>query len=305
MSTAANAVYTSERAPKLRKSEALKYAQLVCDSQGNVGDDIQSLAAALHLPRVDTTIDRERIHQWRGEGPVAVIMNGWFSGDPAAWPPPSSVRPVFVSFHVAERFKATIREHASYLKQFEPIGTRDAASRDFLQSIGIKAEITYCLTLTFPQRPSAPKNGKVYLVDATSIAVPQTLRKGAVKLSHTVAPIGHQATVPYARRLLDMYRDTASLVITTRLHAALPCIAMGIPVLFFGLPSDGRTAVVKDIGGTIYDARRHGKMFARGILGRAFEPVDWSPPPLDVTDIKRKLTGAVAKRLAVIEREYR
>jgi hypothetical protein len=305
MSTAANAVYTSQRAPKLRKSEALKYAQLVCDSQGNVGDDIQSLAAALHLPRVDTTIDRELIHQWRGEGPVAMIMNGWFSSNAAAWPPPPSIRPVFVSFHVTERFKPTIREHAGYLKQFEPIGVRDKASCDFLQSIGIKAEVTYCLTLTFPRRPSAPRNGKVYLVDAGGIAVPLALRKGAVKLSHTIAPIGHQATVPYARRLLDMYRDSASLVITTRLHAALPCIAMGIPVIFFGAPSDGRTAVVNDIGGKIYDARLHGKAFARGILGRALDPVDWSPPPLDSTAIRRRLTAAVVERLAAIERDYR
>jgi len=283
---------------------ALKYAQLVCDAQGNIGDDIQSLAAAIHLPRIDFTIDRESIDHWSLERPAVLIMNGWFSANAAAWPPSPSILPIFVSFHVTAGFKPTIRRHLDYLKKYEPIGVRDEATARFLGSLGIKAEVTFCLTLTFPQRESPPKNGKVYLVDATSIAVPRSLRRGAVKMSHTIAPVGHEATLPYARRLLDMYRDTASLVITTRLHAALPCIAMGIPMVFFGANSDPRTAIVRDIGGKIYDTRLHSKLFARGVVGRAIDPVDWSPPPLHVLPVKKRLAEAVAGRLAAIEQEY-
>jgi hypothetical protein len=169
----------------------------------------------------------------------------------------------------------------------------------------VAAEVTYCMTLTFPQRESPPRDGKVFLVDATSIAVPRSLRKGAVKMSHTIAPIGHEQTLPYARRLLELYRDTARLVITTRLHTALPCIAMGIPVVFFHSNSDGRTSIVRDIGGKIYDARLHSKAFARGVIGRLLDPVDWSPAPLDITPVKKRLTQAVAERLAAIEQERR
>ena len=279
----------------------MKFGQLVCNAQGNVGDDIQSIAASLHLPRVDVSIDRESIHLYRGDEPVALVMNGWFSANPDAWPPPPAIRPVFASFHVAGQFKQTIRRHVDYLKQFEPIGTRDTATRDFLRSIGVKAETTYCLTLTFPTRQSAPRNGVVYLVDAGPIAVPKSLRVGAVKMSHAVAPLGHEVTIPYARRLLDMYRDTASLVVTTRLHAALPCIAMGIPVVYFGNKTDGRTSIISEIGGKIYDARLHSKSYARGVLGRTIEPVDWSPSPIDIQSVKQSLAKAVSERLAAIQ----
>jgi hypothetical protein len=229
-------------------------------------------------------------------------MNGWFSASAAAWPPSRSIRPIFVGFHVTEKFKPTVGQHVDYLKRFEPIGVRDEATARFLRSLGVKAEVTFCLTLTFPQWQDRPKNGKVYLVDANGIAVPRSLRRGAVKMSHTVAPVGYQATLPYARCLLDMYRNTASLVITTRLHAALPCIAMGIPVVFFGRRSDVRTAIIADIGGTIYDATLHSKAWARGVLGKIAQSVDWSPQPLDVTSIKEKLRLAVAERRQVLER---
>ena len=273
------------------------YAQLVCDDQGNVGDDIQALAAAQHLPRVDLRVDREKIHCESGLADFTMIMNGWFSRDPTAWPPAQSIHPIFVSFHVAEPLKPAVRQHVDYLKQFEPIGTRDQGTATFLNSIGIKTETTYCLTLTFPQRLSAPKDGRVFLVDALDIAVPRALRRNAVKVTHTIAPIGHAVTLPYAQRLLETYRDNASLVITTRLHAALPCIAMGIPVIFFGTRNSSRTQIVEDIGGTIYSAALHGKRALRGVLGKAVQPVDWSPQPLDISDVKERLRAAISSRL--------
>ena len=280
----------------------LKYGQLVCDTGGNVGDDIQAIAASLHLPRVDARIERDSIHRNQGTDPVALIMNGWFSGNNAAWPPAPAIRPIFVSFHIAKKFKPVVAAHVQYLKQFEPIGTRDEATAEFLRSIGVQAQTTYCMTLTFPQRETPPKDGKVFLVDADAIAVPRTLRAGAGKMGHAVAPIGHEVTLPYGQRLLDVYRETASLVITTRLHAALPCIAMGIPVIYFGSKSEARTSIISAVGGTIYDARLHRKTNIRGLVGRYAEPVDWSPKPLDITRFKQALRSAVEQRLATIQR---
>jgi hypothetical protein len=281
----------------------LKYGQLVCDS-GNIGDDIQSLAAAAQLPRTDFTINRDSIRDWRSDAPVALVMNGWFSAEAATWPPASSIRPIFVGFHVTDRFKPTLQQHVDYLKKFEPIGVRDEATGQFLQSLGIESELTFCLTLTFPERESAPQNGKVYLVDAPTIAVPRSLRRSAVKMSHGVAPVASAARLAYAGELLKMYRDTARLVITTRLHVALPCIAMGIPVVFFADPRDGRMKVVEDVGGKIYDARLHSKFALYGALGSTLERVDWSPEPLHITDVKSKLKAAVARRLAVFQEDF-
>jgi hypothetical protein len=283
-----------------------QYAQLTCRS-GNIGDEFQSLAARQHLPQQPKFyIDRDTLHRWHEPrvSAAVMIMNGWFSGNAEAWPPSPTILPIFVGFHVTDRFKESIRTHVDYLRRFEPIGVRDEATGAFLRSLGVQTETTYCLTLTFPTRPSAPKAGKVYIVDAENIAIPRTLRKNAIKMSHMVPPLDQRATVPFARHLLDMYRDTAALVITTRLHAALPCIAMGIPVVFFGDPSDERTAIVRKIGGIIYDIRLHKKIMWRGMLGRAFNEVDWSPALLNVSHFKDALATAVARRIGAIQERF-
>ena len=276
---------------------AIRYGQLIVRA-GNVGDDLQSLAACQHLPvRSTVFVDRDMIHRDVGAGPTALIMNGWFSGNAEAWPPAPSIHPIFVGFHVCGRFKPSIARHADYLKAFEPIGVRDAATGQFLESLGIRTETTYCLTLSFPRRERAPVAGRVFTVDAEDIAIPRSLRRGAVKMTHGMPPLGPEATLPFAQVLLAMYREQASLVITTRLHTALPCLAMGIPVVFFGSPTDGRTSIVRDIGGTIYDQRLHAKSLGRGVLGRALDQVDWSPAPLDLSAAKARLAQAVAERM--------
>jgi hypothetical protein len=278
----------------------MRYAQLFCRS-GNIGDDIQSLAASAHFPCPPSEfVDRERIHQWRSDGHVAMIMNGWFSLNAEAWPPAPAIHPIFVGFHVTERMKPIIRRNVDYLRRYEPIGTRDAATTQFLRSLGVKAETTYCLTLTFPTRRSAPPNGKVYIVDAEDISVPSALRKGAVKLRHAIPPLDYRVTLPCAQQLLDTYRDTARLVITTRLHAALPCIAMGIPVVFFGDPKDGRTSIVREVGGIVHQRSLHLKSRARGIMGKLVDQVDWSPAPLDVSQFKARLAAAVSRSLDLL-----
>ena len=280
----------------------VRYGQLISRA-GNIGDDLQSLAACQHLPEPPAVfVDRDMIHRNPDAGPIALIMNGWFSGNAEAWPPSPSIHPIFVGFHVSGRFKPAVERHARYLKAFEPIGVRDAATGRFLESLGIRTETTYCLTLTFPHRQRTPVAGKTYIVDAEEIAIPKNLRQGAIKMTHRMPPLGPDATLPFAQKLLDLYRDEASLVITTRLHTALPCMAMGIPVVFFGSPTDGRTSIINDIGGTIYDRRLHSKSLGRGILGRAFDQVDWSPGPLDLSAAKNRLEHAVEGRLRMLKK---
>lgn len=276
----------------------MKYARLYC-TNGNIGDDIQALAAGRHLPvDADLAVDRDEIHRWSCEEPVTVIMNGWFSRNTEAWPPSPAIQPIFAGFHVSARMRPAIARHAAYLKRFGTIGARDPSTTEFLRSLGVEAETTYCLTLTFPTRAEAPKDGKVFLVDANDIAIPAPLRRGAVKVTHDMPPLDYRVTFPMARQLLDLYRDTARLVITTRLHAALPCIAMGIPVVYFADPRDGRANIVRDIGGVVHDRRLHSKRMGRGLAGRLLSRVDWSPVSIDVSPVKARLTRFVSERLA-------
>jgi hypothetical protein len=202
--------------------DAVKFAQMVCARSRNVGDDIQSIAAASKLPRVDLYVDREQLNTIEGPEPVCMIMNGWFMHS-HNWPPSEFLRPIFVGFHVRPERQSLIAAHVEYLKRYQPIGARDKGTAEFLGLLGVQAEITYCMSLTLPPRSKAPPNGKVVIVEADRIDIPRALRRQAVRLRHEGYWGMREATkVLFARDLLEFYRDTASLVITTKLHSALP-----------------------------------------------------------------------------------
>lgn len=117
-----------------------------------------------------------------------------------------------------------------------------------LAANGIKCFYSKCLTLTFPKRESEPKEKKVFLVDVYRIPIPESLRKQAIIVTHATSDIySSKIKSQMAKRLLSVYRNEASLVITTKLHCALPCIAMGVPVVFFGNPNDSRLSILHDL----------------------------------------------------------
>jgi hypothetical protein len=277
----------------------MKYAQMVCAESTNIGDDIQSVAAAAQLPRVDLFVDRERLNTVEAPGPIAMIMNAWFMHS-HHWPPSDFLRPVFVGFHVTAARRDLIARHAQYLKRYEPIGARDKGTAEFLNSLGVQAEVTYCLSLTLPDRVRAPANGKVVIVDVPNILIPRSMRPISVHLTHMTRGMRDTTKLQCARELIEFYRDTANLVITTRLHCALPCIAMGIPVIFFGDPADYRTRIITDIGGTIYSPELHKRNVIGRTLGRALSRVDWSPRPLAISPFRDRLLRAVSTRLEAV-----
>ena len=76
-----------------------------------------------------------------------------------------------------------------------------------------------------------------------------------------------------------MYQTEARLIITNRLHCLLPCIAMGIPVIFFNNPHDYRVSWVKELGVEIYTLQ-------------TVEQVNWNPVAIDFEERKKQLIQA-------------
>ncbi|MBK8048214.1 MAG: polysaccharide pyruvyl transferase family protein [Anaerolineales bacterium] len=175
---------------------------------------------------------------------------------PENWPPGDSIRPLFVSFHIAN--PAIAQPHyADYYRQHEPIGCRDVATVELLRQIGVEAYLSGCLTLTL-QNGAAGRTDQIYMVDVPAPLcplIPEQIRRNAIRTTHLVGlPANLQHRLPpraqrkllawwyhnapflrswkfrRARELLDCYRR-AKLVITSRLHCALPCVAFGVPVV--------------------------------------------------------------------------
>ena len=240
----------------------------------NLGDNIQSIAVERLLPNVVQRFDRDTLAYANPEKPLSVVMNGWFSHHPSTCLPSSSnLHPIFWGFHITNYNNSwdyfSRKEVISYLKQYEPIGCRDPYTAERLSSLGVKTFVSYCLTLTFPHRKKEPENGKVLVVDAYHIPLPDKLKKEAICFSHHLH-IRHREALKrlYAGQLLQIYRKEARLVITTRLHCLLPCIAMGIPVIFFNNPNDYRVSWVKELGVQIYSPQKT-------------DQVNWEPVPID------------------------
>lgn len=133
----------------------------------NIGDYIQALASSQFLDKIDLFIEREKLKDYDGEE-VAMIMNGWYMFHTEQWPPSSNIHPLFVAFHLNNLVDKELLndESISYFKKFEPIGCRDIQTVKKLESRGVKAYFSGCMTLTLGYKyHSNNKNGKVYIVD--------------------------------------------------------------------------------------------------------------------------------------------
>jgi len=219
----------------------------------NLGDEIQSLAAQQFLPATDLLVDRDNLDVAlaAGQGPAKLILNGWHTHHPESWPPSSDLIPLLTSFHitaepgadgVASASELLLRgENLAYLRAWEPVGARDRWTLGLLERCGVEAYFSGCLTLTLGAETARRRGSYVCAVDVPGRLEGRLGRRFGdelVSLTHTdVLPGTFEDRSERARRLLSIYAF-ARCVVTTRLHCALPCLALGTPVLFVETASD-------------------------------------------------------------------
>lgn len=260
----------------------------------NIGDYVQALASSQFIPQVDGFIDRdEELKDYDGN-PCKVIMNGWYMHSPQNWPPTELIDPLFLSFHLNSKAKEELLSPSSitYLKSHQPIGCRDFKSKELLESHGVEAYFSGCLTLTLGEKYRSSKSGdKTYIVDPhingklnwgnilqairTTILHPFDILKLYnnkqlyLHRGRNIISKGLKTALYYkeysrifgrelimesiyvsqendlyktdfkteserlkeAERLIRLY-SKASLVITSRIHCALPCLGLETPVIY-------------------------------------------------------------------------
>lgn len=258
----------------------------------NIGDDVQTVAVMQHLPRVDAYIDRDHLNQY--DGPRAILVtNGWFLEELDNWPPSDAIQPIFFGFHVQKRAKPTIARHVDYLKRHEPIGCRDSGTVDFIRSLGVEAYLSLCSTLTFDP-PVNRHPDSIYLVEADLSDLTPTFRKNhGLKLrtvSHRVPETPTDVRLRFAQEIVETYGRKAALIVTKRIHCAMPCVAMGIPTVFIG-PKTNRTSILEDIG-----LERRSRWHP---IIHPFAPrVATIPPALEIAEIKTRVRQDLRNRIA-------
>lgn len=207
----------------------------------NLGDDAQSLAAALFVGRPDCYVDRDRLDHVHLDEPHRLVMNSWFAIKRYEAVPPPNIDPVFFGFCIGRR-ELLNETWLSYLRRHQPIGCRDTETVAWLTERGISAHMTGCITLWLGHRleavPAAQRSG-IYMIDVPEEiehAIPIAVRGQAVRL--TQAPsnaLRWAGQKERFRELAHFYNRlrSAELVLTKRLHTMLPCVAFGTPVIGF------------------------------------------------------------------------
>ncbi len=277
----------------------LKYSTSI-----NVGDYIQSIATEQFTPPVKYRFDRDFLGEIGNKRKKNILItNGWFSHYPKqCFPFSSTIIPLFFGLHITNwndcwEYILT-KPVLDFFKNNEPIGCRDQYTANRLKENGIDAYYSKCLTLTLPRRDITPRKNKYVIMDASRFQLPDSIRKKSEHFTqHFPENCSEREKFAIANQLLKYYRQKASAVITTRLHCALPCLAIGIPVIFIGNPDDYRLSILKDIGIKI---NTHEEIAQLTHWDDLFQTIDFG----HIENIKNEIILDINNRISQIQEFY-
>lgn len=206
--------------------------------------------------------------------------------------------PVFLGIHCINMNFSPNELH--YFSRFAPIGCRDARTLELFRKAGITAYLQGCISATLPKR-KCKQYDKVYLVDIPEVLqqyLPADIRDNGIELTQqyygNIEEVLNRekcATIrEYMKKRLELYRDSARLIVTSRLHCAAPCIAMGIPVIFVCEEYSSSYAWLEKIL-PVYTKDE-------------FKNIDWNPDSVEFEEIKRLTLSCAKRRLEETKEKY-
>lgn len=278
----------------------MKYANIKFDgnrkSSVNIGDDMQLIAIEnlYHEMGIDykdvIRIGLSELATYNGEYvvlPISFPLYGYRENLNITMFSPKII-PVFLGLSIMSNNLS--ESEITYLRRFEPIGCRDYYTMELLREKNIMSYMGGCLTATLPRRENKI-GSKVYMVDVPKSYyeyIPDELKYNAVVTSQIYDEC--EKSEETAKKVLSEYRENARLIITTRLHGALPCIAMGIPVVLMKDEFSFRfTTLSKYI--QVYTKDR-------------FKFIDWNPSYIDYEEQKKIIIESAQERIMNAYEKY-
>lgn len=271
----------------------------------NLGDPIQSYAVKLLYREMGIKecdiipVPRYDMRQYDGEECICVV-NTCSTYEELAYdsffsPPSKKLHAVLFSLHINREIPP---DELEYYKGCIDVGCRDVYTENKLALLGVNSYLTGCLSLTFPRR-TLEQNRKaknIYLIDVQpdfKKLIPDYILKDAIELSniyrfdivHKSHRMTKKETFKYHRmgeERIELLRDTARLVITSRLHAAAPCLAMGIPVIL--TKHDDRFGFID--------------RFLPSYTDWSTDCIEWNPLPIDIEEEKSIIKKTFFNRIS-------
>jgi len=193
-------------------------------STENLGDHIQIISGLRLLSclgiKPSRDIDRDNeIKSAPGldeqQGPVGILLNGWFKTNREEWPPHPSLVPLIYGFHIRLFQCPELVSDASidFFRRQQPIGCRDIYTENLLRSKGVEAFTSNCLSLTLPRRIADPETQtEVFVVSRDERVrnhLPQSIGPYTF-VSHYSGSSDFTANMIRAEEILATYRSRAT-----------------------------------------------------------------------------------------------
>jgi hypothetical protein len=219
----------------------------------------------------------------RGEELITIILNNmalWQRGGKFY-----SDTPVFAATMLAQTIHGERARVA--MKNYDlPILARDRRTVRYLKHYGYDTVLWGCSSLLLPKRDAGNQGEGVFGVDVPPqlfAHMPEAVKEQFTDLGSSEhepdrtrsEPELFEYNLKYSRDRLDKIRDEARLVITSRLHVAAPCVAMGVPVILAINHLDERFTVLEPFI----------PLYAPADYGR----IDWSPAAPDIEETKDRM----------------
>lgn len=230
----------------------MKFGVIMHKTTRNIGDDIQTFAAMQHLPHTDHFLDREYLDEFTTDDgkPVAVVMSAWYMWRKWNWPPSDYIIPLLTGMHfsdhqAAQQAGSPVKTEflsgcgRDYMNAWGPVGCRDDFTLRTFKEAGIDSFFSGCITLTLPKMEKLEPARRYICACDLPKDVLEKLREiiggkcEIIETTHYMDYRESEATWEERQaevvRLLTLYQN-AICVVTRRLHCALPCLAMEVPV---------------------------------------------------------------------------
>ena len=245
-----------------------KIGVVYCQESANIGDDVQTVVIVDLIKRIKpefepVLVERERLNSEKVEELDALIVSGWFMNHPENWPPRNR-NILFISIHISTQYGASgviqRDKFSEFYKNHEPIGCRDKGTMRRFQEMGVKAYFSGCATLTATKELDNDRRGVLAIDPFLKVntsekyqlwRLTQILSSSEMthcELSSTTRPKmpseSGEKRMEDARQYLSNLAS-ATCVLTSRIHAALPALGLGTPVYFFDLGYD-RDPLLRD-----------------------------------------------------------
>ena len=211
----------------------------------NLGDSIQTLAVLNLYKKMGINNDdvvfvgMNHLKDYDGEYVLLPIIGVPIMGEYA---PPYSDRivPVFLSSHFA--YDDLDDEQIQYLKTYAPVGCRDEYSLNTMRMYNIPSYLSGCITVLFENDFEYKRNNKIYAIDLPEYIkneVSEKFKGKEVIFDTQLLPFFHEGKMNMedAMKFLEIAKNrlreyaNSDLVITSRLHALVPSMALGAPVI--------------------------------------------------------------------------